>query len=298
MHPLTREELASVTTKSDFKAWRVVVLDWIIIVAALIMAGASPNLLTLSLALALIGCRQLSLGIIVHETGHQTFFKSRALNDFVGRWLSGYWVFSSKKSYMEGHLKHHQYAGTPNDPDLKNYAAYPVSKSSFRRKVWRDLSGKTGWRRLKSIGRSIRRYPSLDRETQRVIRGGLITNSALLGVLSLIGQPWLYLLWVLAFITTHMLSTRLRQVGEHAGVPDSTSSDPRQNTRTVLTRWWERLFISPHQISYHLEHHLLPSVPIYQLPKLHQLLVDHQYYQAVGIVQGYPALIRAVTRSH
>ncbi len=298
MHPLTREELASVTTKSDFKAWRVVVLDWFIIVAALIMAGASPNLLTLSLALALIGCRQLSLGIIVHETGHQTFFKSRALNDFVGRWLSGYWVFSSKKSYMEGHLKHHQYAGTPNDPDLKNYAAYPVSKSSFRRKVWRDLSGKTGWRRLKSIGRSIRRYPSLDRETQRVIRGGLITNSALLGVLSLIGQPWLYLLWVLAFITTHMLSTRLRQVGEHAGVPDSTSSDPRQNTRTVLTRWWERLFISPHQISYHLEHHLLPSVPIYQLPKLHQLLVDHQYYQAVGIVQGYPALIRAVTRSH
>ncbi len=298
MHPLTREELASVTTKSDFKAWRVVVLDWFIIVAALILAGASPNLLTLSLALALIGCRQLSLGIIVHETGHQTFFKSRALNDFVGRWLSGYWVFSSKKSYMEGHLKHHQYAGTPNDPDLKNYAAYPVSKSSFRRKVWRDLSGKTGWRRLKSIGRSIRRYPSLDRETQRVIRGGLITNSALLGVLSLIGQPWLYLLWVLAFITTHMLSTRLRQVGEHAGVPDSTSSDPRQNTRTVLTRWWERLFISPHQISYHLEHHLLPSVPIYQLPKLHQLLVDHQYYQAVGIVQGYPALIRAVTRSH
>lgn len=298
MHPLTREELASVTTKSDFKAWRVVVLDWFIIVATLIMAGASPNLLTLSLALALIGCRQLSLGIIVHETGHQTFFKSRALNDFVGRWLSGYWVFSSKKSYMEGHLKHHQYAGTPNDPDLKNYAAYPVSKSSFRRKVWRDLSGKTGWRRLKSIGRSIRRYPSLDRETQRVIRGGLITNSALLGVLSLIGQPWLYLLWVLAFITTHMLSTRLRQVGEHAGVPDSTSSDPRQNTRTVLTRWWERLFISPHQISYHLEHHLLPSVPIYQLPKLHQLLVDHQYYQAVGIVQGYPALIRAVTRSH
>ncbi|MGB2239926.1 MAG: hypothetical protein ACPH09_12040, partial [Pseudomonadales bacterium] len=49
-------------------------LDWFIIVAALIMAGASPNLLTLSLALALIGCRQLSLGIIVHETGHQTFF--------------------------------------------------------------------------------------------------------------------------------------------------------------------------------------------------------------------------------
>ena len=146
MHPLTREELASVTTKSDFKAWRVVVLDWFIIVAALIMAGASPNLLTLSLALALIGCRQLSLGIIVHETGHQTFFKSRALNDFVGRWLSGYWVFSSKKSYMEGHLKHHQYAGTPNDPDLKNYAAYPVSKSSFRRKVWRDLSGKTGYK--------------------------------------------------------------------------------------------------------------------------------------------------------
>jgi len=297
MHPLTPQELASVTAKSDLQAWRVVFLDWSIIIGALIIAGLTPNPLTVLLAVALIGCRQLSLGIIVHETGHQTFFKSRALNDFVGRWLSGYWVFSSKKTYMEGHLKHHQYAGSSDDPDLKNYVAYPVPKDSFQRKVWRDLSGKTGWRRLKSIARSISRYPALDDEAKRVVRGGLITNFAFLGGLSLLGQPWLYGLWVLAFMTTHMLSTRLRQVGEHAGVPDSTSSDPRHNTRTVLTSWWERLFIAPHQISFHLEHHLLPSVPLYQLPKLHELLINHHYYRAVVITRGYPALIRAVTRS-
>jgi len=183
----------------------------------------------------------------------------------------------------------------PDDPDLKNYAAYPVSKKSFRRKVWRDLSGQTGWRRLRSIGRSIVRYNTLNTEGQRVVRGGLITNIAFLGLLTALGQPWLYLVWVGAFVSTHMLSTRLRQIGEHAAVPNGQSLDPRDHTRTILTKWWERLLIAPHQIGYHLEHHLLPSVPIYRLPTLHKMLVDNGYLGSDLVITGYPSLIRRVT---
>jgi len=170
-----------------------------------------------------------------------------------------------------------------------------VSKKSFRRKVWRDLSGQTGWRRLRSIGRSIVRYNTLNAEGQRVVRGGLITNIAFLGLLTALGQPWLYLVWVGAFVSTHMLSTRLRQIGEHAAVPNGQSLDPRDHTRTILTKWWERLLIAPHQIGYHLEHHLLPSVPIYRLPTLHKMLVDNGYLASDLVITGYPSLIRRVT---
>lgn len=296
MHGLTQQQLSAVTRKSSAHAWRIVLSDWLLIASALGVAALQPNPITVVLALLVIGCRQLSLGIIVHETGHQTFFESKRLNDFVGRWLSGYWVFSSKIDYMKGHLQHHQLAGTLNDPDLKNYAAYPVSKKSFRRKVWRDLSGQTGWRRLRSIGRSIVRYRTLSPEGQRVVRGGLITNIALLGVVTALGQSWLYLLWVGAFASTHMLSTRLRQIGEHAAVPNGQSLDPRDHTRTILTQWWERLLIAPHQIGFHLEHHLLPSVPIYRLPRLHKMLVDNGYLAPDLLITGYPSLIRRVTR--
>ncbi len=296
MHGLTPQQLRAVTQKSSAQAFRLVFFDWALIAGALGIAALLPNPVTIVLAIAVIGCRQLSLGIIVHETGHQTFFESKHLNDFAGRWLSGYWVFSSKTDYMKGHLVHHQLAGTFDDPDLKNYAAYPVSKESFRRKVWRDLSGQTGWRRLRSIGRTIVRYNTLNTESRRVIRGGLITNLGFLSLLTVLGQPWLYLLWIGAFISTHMLSTRLRQIGEHAAVPDGLSLDPRDHTRTILTRWWERLLIAPHQIGFHLEHHLLPSVPIYQLPTLHKMLVDNGYLTPDLLITGYPNLLRRVTR--
>ena len=291
MHPLNHRQISDVTQRDDRAAWRIVATDWILIALALALAGLAPNPLTLILALFILGCRQLSLGIIVHETGHQTFFQSKKTNHWVGRWLSGYWVFSSQTVYMKGHLSHHRYAGTAEDPDLKNYSAYPISKASFRRKVWRDLSGQTGWRRLKSIARSIRRYRQLDEEGRSVVKGGLITNGSLLLVLSLLNAPWLFLLWVTAFATTHMLCTRIRQIGEHAAVPNPNSDDPRNHTRTIVTDWWERLFIAPHQIAFHLEHHLLPSVPLYQLPKLHQVLNQVGFFQGVRFTRGYRALI-------
>ena len=53
------------------------------------------------------------------------------MNEFAGRWLSGYWVFSNKSGYMRVHRKHHELAGTDADPDLGNYIHYPVSQRSF-----------------------------------------------------------------------------------------------------------------------------------------------------------------------
>ena len=94
MHGLTQQQLDLVTRKSSAQAWRIVLSDWVLIASALSAAALLPNPVTYVLAILVVGCRQLSLGIIVHETGHQTFFESKPLNDFVGRWLSGYWVFS------------------------------------------------------------------------------------------------------------------------------------------------------------------------------------------------------------
>ena len=98
---------------------------------------------------------------------------------------------------------------------------------------------------MKSIGRSLKRYRSLDAEAQSTIRGGVILNGGLLVVVSLAGHPELFLLWVIAFMTTHMLSTRLRQMAEHAAVPDRLSSDARLNTRTLYTRWRNDFSLHP-----------------------------------------------------
>jgi fatty acid desaturase len=120
-------------------------------------------------------------------------------------------------------------------------------------------------------------------------------NAGLLLVLAISGHAWLYLLWVAAFMTSHMLVSRIRQIGEHAAVPDLFSLDPRDNTRTVYTNWLERFLLAPHRVSYHLEHHLLASVPIYRLQRMHEILRREGFYKDTDFPRGYFNLLRQVT---
>jgi fatty acid desaturase len=152
-----------------------------------------------------------------------------------------------------------------------------------------------GWRRIKSIGRAIGRLGNLEPTARLYVVRSLAANLLLLLILTVAGYGWMYALWVIAFMTSHMLVIRLRQIGEHAAVPDLYNLDPRQNTRTVYTSWLDRLFIAPFSISYHLEHHLLASVPIYRLRKLHHLLLSKGFYTGTDFPRGYINLLRQVS---
>ena len=292
---LTAEELASVTRKDDLKAASIVLFDWSMVVGLFLLAAAFPNPVTILFTILLLGGRQMAFGVLVHETGHKSFFTSAKVNDFVGTWLSGYWVFSDKDAYMRGHLMHHKDCGTVDDPDLKNFDAYPVSITSFKRKVFRDISGKIGWRRIVSIGRSLYRFNALKPQVRKMLVGGAICNMTLLLALTVTGFAWLYAVWVIAFMTSHMLITRIRQIAEHAAVPDHFSPDIRRNTRTIYINWLESLAVAPHDLNFHLEHHLMASVPIYRLRELHQLLLEKGYYEGIEFPRGYLGLLRQVT---
>jgi len=291
---LNESEIRQVTARSDLQAAWIVLSDWLIIAGCFAITASYPNPITILLAIIVLGGRQMGLGVIVHETGHRTLFRSPAMNDFVGRWLGGYPIFSDKEGYMKVHLRHHQSAGTEDDPDLNNYRAYPVSQKSLKRKIWRDLSGQIGWRRIKSIARGLARMSELPPERRQWMQRSLGVNLALLAVLAAAGHAWLYILWVLAFMTSHMLIVRIRQISEHAAVPDLFDLDPRMNTRTIYLSWWER-FLVPHGVNYHLEHHMLASVPIYRLPLLHHLLLKKGFYKDTDFLHGYVNLLKSVT---
>lgn len=292
---LSKEELAAVTARSDLRGAWLVLCNWLITAAAFVIAALWPHPLTLMLAIFLLGARQLGFGILMHEAGHRTLFASPWLNDVVGRWLIAPPAFGNVQAYMRGHLQHHRLAGTTEDPDLPNYRDYPITRSRLRRKLWRDISGQTGWRTVQGIVRGVRHLPRLEPDQRGALLRGLGFQLLLLGVLTLSGHVWLYLLWLLAFVCVQPLVSRIRQVGEHAAVPDLFDADPRRNTRTIRAGMLARLFICPLGVSYHLEHHLMPSVPIYRLPQLHRLLADKGHYAGVEFPAGYWGLMKQVT---
>jgi fatty acid desaturase len=245
--------------------------------------------------LVLLPGRQLGLAVLMHEAGHGSLFDNPSANRWVGQWLCALPTLGDLPSYAAGHAEHHRLAGTHEDPDLPNYQRYPVSAESFRRKVIRDLTGQTGFKLLAAIvGGAAGVIGDQPRQGRALLAKQIAVQVALFALLSVMGVGWTWWLWFLTFMTTFMLVIRLRQVAEHAAVPDLYHPDPRLNTRTVVAPWWQRFLVAPINVNYHMEHHFMAGVPCYRLPLLRQMLERKGFLHGVPRSNSYPDLFRAV----
>ena len=115
--------------------------------------------------------------------------------------------------------------------------------------------------------------------------------------MSLAGVWWAYpLLWLIPLLTWLMVITRIRNIAEHAVVPDS--DDPLRNTRTTEATFIERIFIAPYFVNFHLEHHLVMYVPCYNLPKVHAILMGGPHATRMEVQRGYLAVLKLATAAH
>ncbi|WP_339721930.1 fatty acid desaturase family protein [uncultured Paraglaciecola sp.] len=290
---LSRQEILQLMTKNNLRATILIMNSWAWVIAAMALVAIWTNVVTIILAVLIIGGRQLSFAILMHDCGHNSLFKSSKLNQFVGTWLAAAPIFSDMQTYSRQHSLHHKDVGTAKDPDLGNYAGYPVSKMSLFRKILRDLSGLTALKFWFYILKT-RAQDNKSMVTNIAFCRGLAVNLMLFLSCYLAHVPWLYLLWLLAYNTTYFLFLRIRHVGEHAAVPNPLSRNMFENTRTTLSSWWERIIVCPVYVNYHIEHHLLPSVPPYNLKKMHNWLVAKGAYKHTPLPSGYIAMLRSV----
>lgn len=285
---LTKDELRELRQKSDLKAFITLTWNWVLIAAAFAIAIIWTNPLTILLGVLILGGRQLGLGIINHDCAHHAFFKNKAVDDFVGHWIVGAPMNISLPAYRAYHLKHHKYAGTPDDPDIGFVKNYPVSRDSIQRKFKRDLTGQTGFRDTLFKIRKFR----FSRNWQ-----WLAFHVLLLGTLTAVGAPWAYLMWWAAELFIYPAIVRLRQIGEHGTAIDRTQLDARLNTGTTVAPFWQKLFIAPNNVNYHLEHHLLASIPPYNLERMHRILSERGFYSETDCIsRGYGDVIRRAVR--
>ena len=280
---LTKEEIREWSRLSDWKAIKVVAITWASIAAVFAMVAIWTNPFTIALAILLLGGRQLALAVITHECGHNTMFTRRWVNDFVGEWLAAAFICSNEEKYSASHLKHHRLGGTEEDPDLQNYVNYAVTRKSFRRKLLRDITGLTG---IKLFTMSAVGYGP------KAVAHWVVAQLVLFSVLFAFGQGWLYLLWPAAWMTSYMVIIRLRNAAEHAVVPNQFDPDPRLHTRTTIPYIWERPFLAPNHVNYHIEHHILASVPSYRLAGFHRFLKDKGLLENACIDKGYINVIK------
>ena len=291
---LNEHELALIQRRSNLRASGLVAFNYAVTAGIFSIMVLWTNPITIILGIILLGTRQLGFGVLVHECGHGTLFESRRLNKVVGEWLAAAPTFNNLQAYSAGHVEHHRLAGTNQDPDLANYRDYPISTQRLRRKLLRDVTGRTGWRQNRGLVNSLFTLFAQKPEKRRSLVRGLVVHSTAICIFTYLGVWWLYAVWWIADLTTSRLFSRLRQVAEHAAVPDLYNTDPRKNTRTIPANWFDQLIFCPLGVSYHMEHHMMASVPIYNLPRLHQLLKEKGHYDGVCFPASYLGMLDEV----
>jgi fatty acid desaturase len=292
-------ELASLRQRSEWKGIALIAHAWAVILGSIAFVAIFPNPLTFVLAVLLIGSRQLGLAILMHEGAHGCLSANEARNLALSQWFCAYPVFAETRAYRRYHLGHHAHTQQDDDPDLVLSAPFPVTKASYRRKFWRDITGQTGYEQRKAQFLNALGDPSWPL-AQRLRHFGeklgpqIAANAVLFTGLALAGVWWAYpLLWLLPLMTWMMVITRIRNIAEHAVVTDS--DDPLRNTRTTETNLLERIFIAPYYVNYHLEHHLLYYVPCYNLPRLHAILMRGPHAARMEVQPGYLSVMKLAT---
>jgi fatty acid desaturase len=296
---LTETQLSEVRTRNPWRGLGMIAHAWLVIGAAMAVAVIWPNPLTILAAIAVIGSRQLGLAILMHEGAHGLITRDERVNHAVSQWLCAYPVLAETRAYRRYHLKHHAHTQTEDDPDLVLSAPFPITEASYRRKFWRDLSGRTGFEQRKAqIANALgpAGAPIAERliHLWRQMGPAFIWHGVFFVATTLVAGWWVYpLLWLAPLLTWFQVVTRIRNIAEHAVVPDS--SDPLRNTRTTIANRLERLLVAPYYVNYHLEHHLLFYVPAYNLPRVHALLMAGPLKNRVEVEYGYRAVLRRAT---
>jgi fatty acid desaturase len=293
------DEMASVRARSDIKGFGSVAHAWAVIAVSMALYAWWPNPLTFVIAVILIGGRQLGLAILMHDAAHGVLMRTKAWNDPVSQWLCAYPVFNDTIRYRHYHLVHHRNTQQPDDPDIGLSAPFPITRQSFWRKMIRDITGQTGVKQRRAQIRAALGKPGepfakrFDTFRDR-LGGPIIANLVLLAILTAVGKPHYYLMfWILPLLTWQQVITRVRNIAEHAIVPDN--NDPFRNARTTYASWLERAVLAPYWVNYHVDHHLLMYVPCYNLPKLHRMLLAKGYGPRMEIQPNYLAILKLAT---
>lgn len=280
---------------NDTKALTTLFIDWVIVFSTIYLVMDSDSLWFQVLAIIIIGSRQHAIGILSHDAVHYRFLSNKKANEIIGNLFTAFPLFITIPGFRSMHLRHHSKVNTDSDPDWvrrkgKSDWVFPMNRSKLYMMLFMDISGLNLYQNIQKIF-----LPKTDKKLKKdfqnlsvsfyfsqisfyIIVFGLITKYELWSTY--------FLFWIIPYFTWFKFIKRLRAIGEHFAIEDNGHSEL---TRTTLVGFFERHFVAPHNINYHIEHHRYASVPYYNLEKLHDLLMNTGHLQTMGKVQidGY-----------
>ena len=300
---IDRKLLIKLLERSNYEGWRHIIIYFL----TLIFLGYFCYVFWLTwvfLPIYLIYCTWWGgADAIWHECGHRTAFKSRKLNDFfyhIGSFMNSFEAVRFKWS----HSIHHNYTGSIDPHDFE------VDESIF-------------WKPKKLLNFFIIFIPGIGLlNLNKSIQKEILQHA--LGIKTKVMEECIpdhkkqscilvsriyVLLWISIIIFSMIINSVLPiflflipkffatlniiwGLTQHIGLQDKVK-DHRLSTRSI--RLNPILSFIYWNMEYHIEHHMFPSVPSYNLPKLHEA-IKHQLPKPQTLFQAYKEIIPAIIK--
>ena len=299
---IDRKTLKELSKRSDFAGWRHVITY----ITSLILLGFVCVYTWGSwwFVIAYIAYCTLWGGAdaIWHECGHRTAFKTRRLNDFFYHIASFMNNFEAVR-WRSSHSLHHSYTASidPHDFEVEeSIFSKPHILSFFLRfipgmyflNIHNSLHKEIILHALGAETRVMKECIPNDKKSQCVFisRIYVLLWIAIISFAILINSflP-IFLLLIPKFFASINAVWGLTQ---HMGLQENVK-DHRKSTRSVRLNpifsfiYWK--------MEYHIEHHMFPMVPSYNLPKLHEIIKD-QLPKPQTLFEAYKEIIPAVIK--
>jgi fatty acid desaturase len=262
--------------------------DWTVIVAVWNLAARAPLWLYPLWVLLLVG-RLHALGVVLHDAVHLPLPRKSAGVRLIVL-LAGYPVATTLEAMRYHHLRHHRDVGLPGDPYLKPW----VGRSAVRRwllsfryflltPLWvlRCLYGAIAFY-IPALRNSYGRWFLQDRSGSDLTNQAEVINCAreehwqllffvCVGALAALWPRWMLEYYFVPLVLTGYLAG-YRLLHEHVQEPahDRSVETVERSTRNHHLGLLGHLILAPHNVGYHLVHHLHPQAALENLPGLEQ----------------------------
>ena len=101
------------------------------------------------IAFVLMGPMYARFAILMHEAAHKLLFTNKRWNDFVGKWIVAYPVFTPVQLYRRGRTSRTTATSSvPTSPTSPSTPPTACTRRALFRRLFRDAVGISGWKNL------------------------------------------------------------------------------------------------------------------------------------------------------
>ena len=299
---IDRKKLKELSRRNDYEGWKHIIIyvaTMVLLGTACVYSWGSLWFVPIYLAYCMFWG---GADAIWHECGHRTAFKTRVLNDFFYH-IASYMNNFEPVRWRWSHSLHHSYTASVDPHDFEADESI-FSKPSLFGFLIRFIPGYYFLILHKSLHLEIIQHAigyetkvmkeciPEDKKTNCIRSSRIFVALWLVTILScfLVGSVLpIFLFLIPKFFIFMNVVWGLTQ---HMGLKEG-SKDHRESTRSVRLNpifsfiYWK--------MEYHIEHHMFPMVPSYNLPKLHEEIKD-QLPKPQTLFEAYKEIIPAVIK--